>query len=526
MYIKQRRYITVFVLVVSLVFLTFPFQSASASSPQAAEISIQTLNVRSGPGTSHAVINTVSKDTFLSILSRQGDWLRVDLPLGGKGWIFGGSEYANLHTLKGNVKVTADALNVRSGPGANHTIISQVTKDTVLPFLEKQEGWYKVILQGGQAGWISGRFVNHASSGENKSQGSELLPGTAVVKTAVLNVRSGPGTNYSVSGRVQANIPLPVLEEKDNWYKVLLPGDKEGWIAAWFSELIIPNQNSDKTAMINVSTLNIRSGPSTSYRTLRRGSLGEEFKIVSSVSGWLNILLEETNNAWISANHVLVRDSIGGSGDSSEGSEDNSRGSSNPSTLSTPSTPSTPPALAGRTIVIDPGHGGHDPGAVGRNLNLTEKFVNLDTSLRLVPLLEKAGANVVMTRRTDVFITLGQRVNIAHNNSADIFISIHANGHNNRSIGGTETYYNTSFRSQDSYRLANALQQELVSELKLRNIGTKTGSFYVIRNTQMPSALVELAFLSNAGEEGLLNQASFRQRGAEAIYRGILRYFQ
>ncbi|MBS4021872.1 MAG: N-acetylmuramoyl-L-alanine amidase [Dethiobacter sp.] len=422
MHLKQSRYITVFVLAVCLVFLTFSFQSVSASSSQSAEIVVQALNVRSGAGTSSERINTVSGGTFLNVLSRQGDWLRVRLPQLGEGWIFGGGGYVALHNIKGNVSVTIDALNVRSGPGTSFTRISQVTK-SIIPFLEERDGWYRIVLPEGKAGWISGQYARPTS----------------------LDI------------------------------------------------------NSSKTAMINVPILNIRSGPATSYGIIRTGSLGEEFKVVNSVPGWLNIILDKSSTAWISASHTLIRDADGGSG---------------------------APALAGKTIVIDAGHGGSDPGAVGRNLRLAEKFVNLDTALRVAQMLENAGAKVILTRNTDDFITLSQRVNIAHANNADIFVSIHANAHTDRSIGGTETYYNTSFRSQDSFRLANVLQQELVRELKLRDIGVKTAGFHVIQSTRIPSALVELAFLSNPKEEELLNQASFRQRAADAVYRGIVRYFQ
>ncbi len=336
---------------------------------------------------------------------------------------------------------------------------------------------------------------SNVSSSETKS---DVLLGTAVVKATSLNVRGGPGTAFDIIDKIQANTALPALEEQNNWYRVLLPGDKEGWIFSGFTELMVPDTNSSRTAMINVPSLNLRSGPSAEYRILGSGILGEEFKVINSVPGWFNVAIKNTT-AWVSARHTLLRDDDGGSVDH---------------------------ALAGKTIVIDPGHGGNDPGAVGRNHRLAEKFVNLDTALRVAQLLENAGANVVLTRNSDVFITLSQRVNIAHANNADIFVSIHANAHSNRAIGGIETYYNTSFQRQDSYRLANMLQQELVSELGLRDIGVKTAGFRVIRSTQVPSVLVELAFLSNPGEEELLNQASFRQRAAEAVYRGIVRYFQ
>ncbi len=496
MRLKESRYIAAFVFVVLLVIFTFVLGVTEAYSAQVAEVTVQTLNVRSGPGVSNQRVSTVSQGTFLSIIARQSDWLQVRLPQGGDGWVCGSSGYASLHNVSGNLRVTVDALNVRSGPGVSYTRISQVTKGN-LPFLEERNGWYRVVLPQGRAGWISGQYASPISAESGGGADGNILAGAAVVKASTLNVRSGPGTEFGVSAKVQANTVLPVLEEKNNWYRILLPGNKEGWIASWLSEFLAPDNNTSRTAMINVPSLNIRSGPSTGYGILKSGFLGEEFKVINSVSGWLNIIFGNST-AWISANHTLMRNADGSGGS----------------------------ALAGKTIVIDPGHGGSDPGAVGRNYNLTEKFVNLDTALRLARLLENDGAKVVLTRSTDVFIVLSQRVNIAHANNADIFVSIHANAHNDRSIGGTETYYNTSFRSQDSYRLASLLQQEMVRELKLRDIGVKTAGFHVIRNTQVPSALVELAFLSNAREEELLNQASFRQRSAEAVYRGIVRYFQ
>ncbi|HHX77018.1 MAG TPA: N-acetylmuramoyl-L-alanine amidase, partial [Firmicutes bacterium] len=181
--------------------------------------------------------------------------------------------------------------------------------------------------------------------------------------------------------------------------------------------------------------------------------------------------------------------------------------------------------LAGKVVVIDPGHGGYDPGAVGLSRGLEEKFVNLDTALRLKDLLGKAGAKVVLTRERDAFISLNQRVNIAHNNDAALFISIHANAHVDRTAGGTETYYNSNHLPRESLRLAELIQRELAGALNLRDMGVKNGDFYVIRATRIPSALVELAFLSNENEEGLLNRPSFRQGAAEAICRGVHRFF-
>ena len=365
-----------------------------------------------------------------------------------------------------------------------------------MPMVETEND--RVVSPESQADRISDNNVN------TSSEAGASYPAIALVTVPTLNVRTGPGPNFSIRSAVGENTALPVLEEKNDWYRVLLPGDVEGWVAEWHTQLKSPDVNSNRKAVVDTPVLHIRSGPSTGYQILTQASQGQEFPVINSVPGWVNILLTEDTSAWLSAGYVKEGQS------SSEGDSD--------------TTATTPSTLTGRTIVIDAGHGGSDPGAVGLG-GLTEKFVNLDTSLRLVKLLEDAGAKVVLSRSNDTFIPLTQRVSTAHNVNADIFVSMHANAHNNRTIGGTETYYNGAYRPADSRRLAAAVQGELVSALKLRDIGVKTANFHVIRATQTPSILVELAFLSNAQEEALLSQPDFRQRSANAIYKGILNYF-
>ncbi|MGM0602737.1 MAG: N-acetylmuramoyl-L-alanine amidase [Bacillota bacterium] len=173
-------------------------------------------------------------------------------------------------------------------------------------------------------------------------------------------------------------------------------------------------------------------------------------------------------------------------------------------------------------IVIDPGHGGFDPGAVGKN-GLKEKEVNLAVAKYLAEMLEDSGQSVVMTRNSDEFISLKQRVSTANKSGAAMFVSIHANAFNDPLSNGTETYY-SRVKSEDSKKLAEYLQKELETGLGLFGRGVKEENLYVIKYTQMPAALIETAFLSNAHEETLLSQDMFRKKAARAIYRGIIKY--
>ena len=187
--------------------------------------------------------------------------------------------------------------------------------------------------------------------------------------------------------------------------------------------------------------------------------------------------------------------------------------------------------LKNKLIVLDPGHGGSDPGAVGLAGN-REKTVNLAVALRVKALLDKAGAKVVMTRHDDRDVfgpnasaveELKARATIANVKKADIFVSIHSNAAANRNADGTSTYFYQKTRYD--YLLANNLQAGMLQAGGLKDKGTLSANFYVIKRTIMPAALVELAFLSNPAEEKLLVSPQFQQKMAEGIVRGIESFF-
>lgn len=177
--------------------------------------------------------------------------------------------------------------------------------------------------------------------------------------------------------------------------------------------------------------------------------------------------------------------------------------------------------LAGKTIVIDAGHGGADPGAKGVSGRTRESYNTLFVAMDVKSLLEKAGANVVMTRATDVFVPLETRAAVANRSGADIFISIHNDSNPDPSVRGVTTYY----YNWHSRPLAEVMQASLVRELGARSVGVFQRSFLVVRDTWMPSVLLELGFLTNWAEEQLLADPAYRYRAAVAIYKGVVEYF-
>ncbi len=221
-----------------------------------------------------------------------------------------------------------------------------------------------------------------------------------------------------------------------------------------------------------------------------------------------------------------------------------------------------------RTIVIDPGHGGRDPGAIGRRFKTQEKDVNLTVSLKLKSLLEnELGIRVLLTRSDDRFIPLFDRTKFANDNKADLFVSIHANASRNTASHGIETYYLSTATTSDaravealenqvvelyeggleavkryddlsfilsdilqsehleaSNTLAFQIQQNMVFGTKAIDRGVKQANFFVLRGAYMPAVLIELGFLSNANEEALLRNSEYQDRLARTIFEGIKRF--
>jgi len=171
-----------------------------------------------------------------------------------------------------------------------------------------------------------------------------------------------------------------------------------------------------------------------------------------------------------------------------------------------------------RTVVIDPGHGGHDNG--GQWGRVYEKHLALDTATRLEANLKRMGYQTVMTRRSDYFISLPQRVSTANRYRNAIFVSIHFNYTWKEHVSGLETFYYNS----EGQRLAQFVQSSLVRQTRTVDRSAKFARFYVIRNSKLPSILVEGGFVSNESERNRMKSAWFREQIARGIAEGIQRY--
>ncbi|MCX7784884.1 MAG: N-acetylmuramoyl-L-alanine amidase [candidate division WOR-3 bacterium] len=221
-----------------------------------------------------------------------------------------------------------------------------------------------------------------------------------------------------------------------------------------------------------------------------------------------------------------------------------------------------------KTIILDPGHGGIDPGAIGKR-GLQEKNVNLSIAQLLKKKLEKYGLKVLMTRSDDCFVALSERTRFANEKKGDLFISIHCNASaRNRQACGFETYFLSEAKTdweravaakenqslqfeisnvdpllnddistilsdlaqneylKESYQLALEIQTAAVSILKNVDRGVKQAGFYVLRGCFMPAVLVECGFLSNKSEEKKLQSEKYRETIAQTIFVGIQNFIK
>ena len=176
-------------------------------------------------------------------------------------------------------------------------------------------------------------------------------------------------------------------------------------------------------------------------------------------------------------------------------------------------------------VVIDPGHGGSDPGAVGIN-GLRETDIVLEVSKNVSEFLTMKGVKTILTRSNESTLDLQPRVNKANNSKANAFVSIHANATRGKrkEVNGLETYYYSGYKG---YSLAKSIHKQiLLSSEQSPDRGVRKSRFYVIRKTSMPAALVEIGFVTGMYDAALLRQKAYRKKMSFAIAKGILSYLK
>ncbi len=317
---------------------------------------------------------------------------------------------------------------------------------------------------------------------------------------------------------VAIDVAAKIIDDR-LWVPVRAVTENLGANVYWYESTQIVYIESKSTQnvgdlVVTESIVNIYSGPDVNCLILGTAKQGQYLTQTSPEGdAWVQVA-----GGWVMASNVRACDQISAAARS---------GTANPST----ETVTKNNILQGYCVVLDAGHGSiqpggwTDPGAVGAS-GLCERDVVLEIAKYAKQILEVQGAKVILTRTTaSTSLTLSQRTKIANDAGADVFVSIHINANINKNIAGTATYYHsTSWHKGIDIALAKCLQKNLVAALSLRNIGVLPQELSVLRSANMPAALVEVAFISNAAEENLLKQSWSKKAAASGIAEGIVEY--
>jgi len=410
--------------------------------------------------------------------------------------------FASFVALANSSKITVEvpALNVRTGPGISHDVATQVYEDQTLNVLEEENQWYKVRLSNDQVGWVASWLVEEQEvTTESQQFGRITAP--------AVNVRQFATTDSTILNTVNQGAQLQVLFQQGEWIQVQY-NDQVGWVHSDYIQLM--NQ-SDQTQSTNVEPghevsignvdTNVRSQATTHSNIITTASAGSTYPYLGTENGWHIIQMNDGSTGYVSGEWTQV----------------------NP--VTTTNNPQTSPQksatnISEATVVIDAGHGGNDPGSVATN-GTFEKKLTLNTAYALQRKLENAGANVIMTRSDDSFVSLNNRTTISESHGADAFISLHYDSNNSASPSGTSTYYYANQEKQ----LANTINQYMSSYGQLGNNGIKKGNFHVLRENSTPSVLLELGFMTNPYDLSQIQTGTYQATVADAIYLGLTEYF-
>ncbi|MDN5344570.1 MAG: N-acetylmuramoyl-L-alanine amidase [Clostridia bacterium] len=464
----------------------------------------------------------------------------------------------------GRVRITGSYVNIRTGPGMAYQVITTLPQGTILKCLGETNGWYQVQLSESSKGWISATYAepvpddNPPGNGQppddsgppdNNPPPAVQPLGWAVVGSRPVAILAGPNPTEKIIGTGAAGSKLPIWQQQGDWWLVEMDNGQRGWLAkslATFAPYEPPGGGDGggdpglKITGVTVTPtgdaiqVTVKATGVFAYKTSRWDN-----RLIVDIAG--ATLAVPAGNETVEVNRPpLARVRLG------QFTADTVRvvfdltGAAR--LTSRPAGDKQgfifmvqKPSLRGSKIVLDPGHGtdpdGPDPGAIGP-AGVQEKDVNLAMAQKLAALLRGAGAIVYLTRNGETCpYTLAGRAYYANDVGADLFISIHSNASYSPDASGTSTYF---YAPPDSdlgkqrgtrQRLATAIQSALVAAIGRRDLGVKEANFSVLRNSDMPSVLVETAFISNPEEEQLLSSSAFQGQVAEGVFNGVNNFF-
>jgi N-acetylmuramoyl-L-alanine amidase len=459
--------------------------------------------IYSQTSTASSVLKSYKQGHILLFQSHNSNWYIATVYIGGKPQ----TGYINVNDVDVLVEQQrlvgyglVQPVHVYQSPKRNNGVLKSYNRGARLIYRTFSSQWHEatVIINGKtKTGYIHVNDVGPLAPVVPAAQAVPvpvvpvtLAPIKGVAISKLVSVYSTTSTNSTKLKTYSQGHVLLYRPFNSAWHEatVYVNGKaRKGYINRNDVEDVVSHQKTVRGIAINGPT-RVYSKASTSSKTLKSYSIGKGLIYRTFTNSWYEATVYvngKPTTGYIHKNHVVD--------------------------------------VNGKVIVLDPGHGGSDSGAQASGI--IEKELNLDIALRTKSLLENAGFSVIMTRTTDTYVSLAGRAAIANISNADIFISIHGNAFN-RSARGVETFWYGKFEKANSMRLANLLQNNVVSKTNISNRRVAEGNFHVIRETEIPSALVEVGFIDNPSDAAKLKQSKYRQLAAEGIMLGVLDYFR
>lgn len=475
-----------------------PFPDVSDSNTYSSYIKTIYYNgITKGSNGKYMPKSSVTRAQFASFIARSSDEkFRLEKPAP--------PEAVDTSQVIGLIAVTTDGLNIRTAPNMNSAVLGKVNKGGKLSVYEMDDTWLKVSYQG-QYAYIGKTYAQFLDA-----DGQALGTALGVVRpTEKLNVYAKATSTVKGNNTVDVGNVVNVYGEKNGYYLVAvdgLPGyilkSKTTIVSGFDQDIEVENPPAESggtpltgtQAKVTIGDLNMRaqmSSTSSSVATLKKGAI----LAVHSIDGYWAKVTANGKTGYVHKSYIKLINTSGS-------------------------------AVKNRIIILDPGHGGKDPGAV--NGSNSEKAIVLKVTNLVRAKLEAAGANVLMTRTGDTYPTLPERVAFTKDKYGEMYVSIHVNSATSTSAKGSETYY--SVTSGDQYaedaQLAKAINSEIVQNANMRDRGVKQADFYVTRNMMIPSVLVELGFISNSEDRAKLISDKYVEIYAQSIYNGIVDYYK
>ncbi|MCT4784155.1 MULTISPECIES: N-acetylmuramoyl-L-alanine amidase [Exiguobacterium] len=388
---------------------------------------------------------------------------------------------------------TTANLNLRKSASTSGTILLTIPSGRSVTYLGTYGSWYKVSY-GGQTGYVSSQYVKVSTSSTTTSTSTKTY-----TTTVNLNLRKSASTTGTILLTIPSGRNVTYLGTYGSWYKVSY-GRQTGYISSQYVKVSTTSTTTAKTYVTTVN-LNLRKSASTTGTILLTIPSGRNVTYLGTYGSWYKVSYGG-QTGYVSSQYLKA------------------------STTTNTSTGS------GRTVVIDAGHGGYDPGAVYGSVQ--EKVLTLDIANRLASTLSGTyNYTVRMTRANDTYLSLANRVALTKSYNGSAFVSIHTNSSTNTSYHGHEVLvpttesYTTNPYVTASRSLGTSINRELGARIPtVRNRGVKYQNVYVVGKNSVPSALVEYGFITNSNDRSHLTSTTYRQRMAEATASGIHQFMR